>query len=59
MFSAVGIAFLQVGEDVKCDATAFSKYGHGYAKPFLPLGNLLRTGYLVRADSVPDFCQLY
>ncbi|AWB34136.1 FAD-binding protein [Orrella marina] len=26
--------------------------GLGYAKPFLPLGNLLRTGYLVRADSV-------
>lgn len=35
-----------------CDATAFSKYGLGYAKPFLPLGSLLRSGYLVRADSV-------
>lgn len=35
-----------------CDAEAFRKYGLGYAKPFLPLGNLLRTGYLTRADSV-------
>lgn len=35
-----------------CDAEAFSKYGLGYAKPFLPLGNLLRSGYLVRADTV-------
>lgn len=40
-----------------CDSTAFRKYGLGYAKPFLPLGHLLRTGYLVRANSIRDLAQ--
>ena len=35
-----------------CDAQAFSTYGLGYAKPFLPLRDLLRKGYLLRADSI-------
>ncbi|MFW7341016.1 FAD-dependent oxidoreductase [Pollutimonas sp. H1-120] len=35
-----------------CDSDAFSRYGLGYAKPFLPLGSLLRSGYLLRAHSI-------
>ncbi len=46
-----------VGAYLICDAKAFSKYGLGYAKPFLPLGNLLRSGYLVRADTVGDLAR--
>lgn len=37
-----------------CDQTAFSKYGLGYAKPFLPLGKLIQSGYLIRAATVAD-----
>ena len=37
-----------------CDAEAFGKYGLGYAKPFLPLGKLLSSGYLVRADTIAE-----
>lgn len=37
-----------------CDSVAFGKYGLGYAKPFLPLGRLLRSGYLIRSDTVRE-----
>ncbi|MDE3177486.1 MAG: FAD-dependent oxidoreductase [Pseudomonadota bacterium] len=35
-----------------CDSVALAKYGLGYAKPApVPVGPLLRKGYLVRADT--------
>jgi succinate dehydrogenase/fumarate reductase flavoprotein subunit len=39
------------GAFVVCDHRAFSKYGLGYAKPFLPLQALLDAGYLIRANT--------
>lgn len=35
-----------------CDDDAFSRYGLGYAKPFLPIGPLRKSGYIFRADTV-------
>ncbi len=35
-----------------CDRKAFSKYGLGYAKPFLPTRSLIDAGYLYKADSI-------
>lgn len=41
-----------------CDQTTISKYGLGYAKPApLPLGGLLRNGYLVRGKSLAELAQ--
>lgn len=37
-----------------CDHDAFSRYGLGYAKPFLPIGGLLKNGYIARAETVRD-----
>jgi succinate dehydrogenase/fumarate reductase flavoprotein subunit len=37
-----------------CDHDAFSRYGLGYAKPFLPIGPLIRSGYICRADTVRE-----
>ncbi|NSX17439.1 FAD-dependent oxidoreductase [Cupriavidus taiwanensis] len=41
-----------------CDHATISKYGLGYAKPApLPLGPLLRKGYLQRGDSIASLAQ--
>ncbi|GGU73593.1 FAD-binding dehydrogenase [Pseudomonas laurentiana] len=42
-----------------CDAQAMAKYGLGYAKPApMPLGPLLRNGYLLKGDSLAELaCQ--
>ncbi|MNS76688.1 3-oxosteroid 1-dehydrogenase [compost metagenome] len=41
-----------------CDQATISKYGLGYAKPApLPLGGLLRNGYLVRGKSLAELAQ--
>lgn len=38
-----------------CDAQAMAKYGLGYAKPApMPLGPLLRNGYLLKGDSLAE-----
>lgn len=37
-----------------CDHDAFSRYGLGYAKPFLPIGALIRRGYIKRANSIRE-----
>ena len=37
------------GAFVVCDHRAFSRYGLGYAKPFLPLQALIADGYLIRS----------
>lgn len=42
------------GAFIICDHRAFSKYGLGYAKPFLPIGKLVESGYLYRAKSIED-----
>ena len=42
------------GAFIVCDHNAFSRFGLGYAKPFLPLRNLIQAGYLIKADSVRD-----
>lgn len=42
------------GAFLLCDHRAFSRYGLGYAKPFLPIGKLLRSGYIRRAGSVEE-----
>jgi succinate dehydrogenase/fumarate reductase flavoprotein subunit len=42
------------GAFVVCDHRAFSKYGLGYAKPFLPIQGLIDTGYLIRANSAEE-----
>ena len=42
------------GAFVVCDHRAFSKYGLGYAKPFLPLQGLIDAGYLIRAQTAEE-----
>lgn len=37
-----------------CDHDAFSRYGLGYAKPFLPIGPLVRNGYISRAGTIRE-----
>lgn len=37
-----------------CDHDAFSRYGLGYAKPFLPIGPLIRNGYISRASTIRE-----
>lgn len=37
-----------------CDHDAFSRYGLGYAKPFLPIGPLIRSGYISRANTIRE-----
>lgn len=41
-----------------CDAQAMAKYGLGYAKPApMPLGPLLRNGYLFKGDSLAELAR--
>ncbi|WP_409281014.1 FAD-dependent oxidoreductase [Pseudomonas defluvii] len=41
-----------------CDAQAMAKYGLGYAKPApMPLGPLLRNGYLLKGDSLVELAR--
>ncbi|WP_065759516.1 FAD-dependent oxidoreductase [Pseudomonas defluvii] len=41
-----------------CDAHAMAKYGLGYAKPApMPLGPLLRNGYLLKGDSLAELAR--
>jgi hypothetical protein len=40
-----------------CDAPAIKRYGLGIARPMLPLAPHVRSGYLVRADSIPELAQ--
>lgn len=41
-----------------CDAHAMAKYGLGYAKPApMPLGSLLRNGYLLKGDSLAELAR--
>lgn len=40
-----------------CDHDAFSRYGLGYAKPFLPIGGLIRNGYIKRAGSIRELAE--
>ncbi|WP_409277902.1 FAD-dependent oxidoreductase [Pseudomonas defluvii] len=41
-----------------CDAQAMAKYGLGYAKPApMPLGPLLRDGYLLKGDSLVELAR--
>ena len=42
------------GAFVVCDHRAFSKYGLGYAKPFLPIQGLIDAGYLTRARTAEE-----
>lgn len=42
------------GAFLLCDHRAFRKYGLGYAKPFLPLGKLIRSGYLRKAATLRE-----
>jgi succinate dehydrogenase/fumarate reductase flavoprotein subunit len=42
------------GAFVVCDHRAFSRYGLGYAKPFLPIKGLIDSGYLTRADTAEE-----
>jgi hypothetical protein len=42
------------GAFIICDHNAFSRFGLGYAKPFLPLKNLIEAGYLIKADTIRD-----
>ncbi|MBS7700628.1 MULTISPECIES: FAD-binding protein [unclassified Chelatococcus] len=37
-----------------CDHDAFSRYGLGYAKPFLPIGPLIQSGYITRAATISE-----
>jgi succinate dehydrogenase/fumarate reductase flavoprotein subunit len=43
-----------VGAYLVCDQTAFAQYGLGYAKPFLPLGKLISSGYLLKATTIKE-----
>jgi succinate dehydrogenase/fumarate reductase flavoprotein subunit len=45
------------GAFIVCDHNAFSRFGLGYAKPFLPLRNLIEAGYLIKADSIRDLAR--
>jgi succinate dehydrogenase/fumarate reductase flavoprotein subunit len=49
------------GADVRaylmCDSAAIKRYGLGIAKPVLPLGPHLRSGYLVRGGSIAELAQ--
>ncbi|WP_194946603.1 FAD-binding protein [Cupriavidus sp. U2] len=46
-----------VGAFIICDQKAFKKYGLGYAKPFLPLDELIASKYLHRADTIGDLAR--
>lgn len=46
------------GAFVVCDHRAFSKYGLGYAKPFLPIQGLIDTGYLIRATTAEELARI-
>jgi succinate dehydrogenase/fumarate reductase flavoprotein subunit len=46
-----------VGAFLICDSVAFGKYGLGYAKPFLPLGKLIKSGYLIQAQSIRELAR--
>jgi len=45
------------GAFIICDQKAFSKYGLGYAKPFLPFRKLVDAGYLTVGRSVEELAQ--
>jgi succinate dehydrogenase/fumarate reductase flavoprotein subunit len=45
------------GAFILCDQRAFSRYGLGYAKPFLPLKGLIEAGYLHRADTIAELAR--
>lgn len=45
------------GAFIVCDQRAFSKFGLGYAKPFLPMGKLIDSGYLMVGDTVEALAQ--
>lgn len=45
------------GAYILCDHQAFKRYGLGYAKPFLPLGGLIESGYLHRADTLAELAR--
>jgi len=40
-----------------CDHRAFQRYGLGYAKPHLPLGRLIQSGYLIRAQTISELAE--
>lgn len=46
------------GAFVVCDHRAFSRYGLGYARPFLPIQRLIDTGYLIRANTTGDLARI-
>jgi succinate dehydrogenase/fumarate reductase flavoprotein subunit len=58
----VGAALIRACEGKKetamwlvCDKATMGKYGLGYAKPSpMPLGGLIRNGYLVKGDTLAD-----
>ncbi|WP_114971634.1 FAD-dependent oxidoreductase [Rhodoferax ferrireducens] len=58
----VGAAMIRACEGQKetamwlvCDKATMGKYGLGYAKPSpMPLGGLIRNGYLVKGDTLAD-----
>lgn len=45
------------GAFIVCDQRAFSKYGLGYAKPFLPMRKLIDSGYLIVGDTPADLAR--
>ena len=56
-YTAAMLEAVPAGEEVAswliCDHRFQRRYGLGYARPFpLPVGPLVRSGYLVRADSI-------
>lgn len=40
-----------------CDSAAIKRYGLGLAKPMLPLGPHLRSGYIVSGDTIAELAQ--
>ena len=41
-----------------CDQATLRKYGLGYAKPApMPLGGLIRNGYLIKGDTLAELAQ--
>lgn len=61
----VGAAMIRACEGQKetamwlvCDKATMAKYGLGYAKPSpMPLGGLIRNGYLVKGDTLIDLAR--
>ncbi|MDC7817850.1 FAD-dependent oxidoreductase [Pseudomonas sp. BLCC-B112] len=61
-YTAAMVEAVPAGEEVAswliCDHRFQRRYGLGYARPFpLPVGHLVRNGYLQRADSIQELAR--